>query len=98
MNYSGAGVGLRGGTFTYSGDAITRFRADGLRFVRDVSVDGTVRWNRDTGRVRAVLQVDGPRGRDGTLTVTWNDWRPDAQARVVGTLGGRAVELTTQAP
>ncbi len=98
INYSGGGVGLRGGTFTYTGDDITRFRADGLKFVRDVAVDGAVRWNRDTGRIRAVLDVDGPGGRDGTLTITWNDWRPDALATVVGALGGRAVELTIQAP
>jgi pimeloyl-ACP methyl ester carboxylesterase len=98
VNYSAAGVGLRGGTFTYTGDDLTKFRLHDLKFVRDVAVDGTVRWNRTNGHVRAVLEVDGPGGRDGTLTVTWNDWTTDAVATVTGELGGRAVHLRTQAP
>ena len=98
VNYTAAGVGLRGGTFTYTGDDITRFRAHGLKFVRDVAVSGKVRWNRDNGHVRAVLSVDGPGVRDGTLTLTWNDWTNDARATVTGTLGGHPVSLRTQAP
>ena len=98
INYTGAGVGLRGGTFTYTGDDLTKFKLHGLKFVRDVSVDGTVRWSRTTGHVRAVLDVDGPGGRDGTLTITWDDWTKDALATVTGSLGGHPVHLRPQAP
>ncbi len=97
-NYSGAGVGLRGGTFRYSGSDVVDFRLRGLEFVRDVAVTGTLTWNRDNGRMRARVLVDGPSSRDGRLTLQWNDWAPSARATVVGRLDGRPVDLSTPAP
>lgn len=98
-NYSGHGVGLRGGTFRYSGKAgVVTFTLEDLGFVRDVRVTGDVRWDRNSGRVRADLTVDGPGRRDGRLAARWNDWRDDAQARVSGRIGGRPVHLRTDAP
>lgn len=99
VNYSGSGVGLSGGDFSYSGGAgRVVFRLQELAFVRDVAVSGRVVWNRDTGRVHAELEVDGPRRRDGSLRASWNDWETDALARVRGKIGGREVSLTTPAP
>jgi pimeloyl-ACP methyl ester carboxylesterase len=98
VNYSGKGVGLAGGTFRYSGSDKVVFRLDELAFVRDVAVSGRVVWNRDNGRIHAVLDVDGPAGRDGALTARWNDWEPAAVATVHGELGGREVKLKTSAP
>ena len=97
-NYSGSGVGLRGGTFRYSGSDVVDFRLRRLEFVRDVAVTGTLTWNRDNGSMRAHVHVDGPRRRDGRLTLRWNDWAPSAQATVVGRLGGEDVGLSTPAP
>lgn len=59
-NYSGHGVGLRGGTFRYSGSAVVRFRLDGVRLVDDLAVSGPVVWDRyagtlDTSRLRSSL-------------------------------------------
>ena len=98
VNYSGDGKGLRGGSFAYTGDDVVAFRLSRLAFARDVEVSGPLRWDRDTGALRAVLVVDGPGGRDGRLTVSWNDWRPAAKATVRGSLGGRPVRLVTPAP
>ncbi len=45
-NYSGHGVGLRGGTWTYTGGRTVRFRLDGVRLVRDLAVSGRAVWDR----------------------------------------------------
>ena len=50
-NYSGHGVGLRGGTFRYSGSSVVRFRLDGVRLVDDLAVSGRVVWDRYAGTV-----------------------------------------------
>ncbi len=98
-NYSGHGVGLRGGTFRYSGHAgVVTFTLRNLAFVRDVRVTGEVQWDRNSGRVQADLAVDGPGRRDGRLAARWNDWQDDAQAKVSGRIGRRPVELRTDAP
>jgi pimeloyl-ACP methyl ester carboxylesterase len=99
VNYSGSGVGLAGGTFSYRrADGAVRFTLDDLAFVRDVSVTGVLTWDRSNGQVRAELAVDGPRRHDGRLRMRWNDWRTDAQARVRGSIGGTPVDVTTRAP
>ena len=99
-NYSGEGVGLRGGTFEYKGNGsgVVTFTMRRVAFVRDVAVTGTLRWNRKTGSMRTVIQVNGPAGHDGRLTAHWNDWSPAAEASVTGRIGGRPVKLSTPAP
>jgi pimeloyl-ACP methyl ester carboxylesterase len=97
VNYSGKGVGLGGGTFKYSGRPVT-FELKDLGFVRDVRVTGRVVWDRDTGNVRAVLDVDGPGTQDGKLTARWNDWERAAKATVTGKIDGRPIDLSTPAP
>jgi hypothetical protein len=59
LNYGGTGRGLRGGSWRWSGDRVTRFRFDGARFARDVRVDGRATWRLGTGAVRADLTVRG---------------------------------------
>lgn len=53
------GVGLRGGTFrargAYLSNETVTLRLAGVRFCADVSVSGTVRWQRTSGRVRAAI-------------------------------------------
>jgi len=52
-NYSGHGVGLRGGTWRYTGGDVVRFRLRGVRLVDDLAVSGRVVWDRYAGRVTA---------------------------------------------
>jgi hypothetical protein len=98
VNYSGYGVGLRGGTFTFKGGPPITFTLRNLAFVKDVSVTGKVIWNRNNGKIRVNVAVDGPGRRDGRLAMRWNDWSSDAQASVTGRIGGRPVALVTRAP
>lgn len=92
------GVGLRGGTFTTTGDPRVRFRLRGVRWVTDVAVDGTIAWQRDTGAVAATLTATGSGATRAHLTITWNDWHPLAQATVTGDVDGRLVALAVPAP
>jgi hypothetical protein len=48
-NYSGHGVGLRGGTWRYTGGDVVRFRLHGVRLVSDLAVSGRVVWHRYAG-------------------------------------------------
>ena len=57
-NYSGHGVGLRGGTFRYSGSSVVKFRLDGVRLsVDDLAVSGRVVWDRYAGAVTRDVTV-----------------------------------------
>lgn len=96
-NYDGTGRGLRGGRFSYTGDALTKFRLKDLRFVDDVAVSGTVSWNRTTGRIDADVTAKGPAGESASLHLRWNDWDNHAQARVNGAIGGRPIDLVLPA-
>lgn len=50
-SYSGLGVGLRGGSFRYTGSAVVRFRLDKVRLVEDLAVSGRVVWDRYVEKV-----------------------------------------------
>jgi pimeloyl-ACP methyl ester carboxylesterase len=99
VNYSGSDVGLRGGSFriAQSGNEVT-FTLDGDRWVEDLAVSGTVTWESVVpGRTSAALSFVAPGGA-GTLDVRWSALAPDAQASVVGSIGGRAIVATMPAP
>lgn len=96
-NYSGRGVGLRGGRWTYSGDRVVRFRLHDVRLVRDLTVSGRVRWDRYHKRVDVVLHVRGPR-HSGVLRGHWDTRARDAQAILVGRFAGESVRLRFVAP
>jgi hypothetical protein len=84
--YSGVdrGPGLRGGRFTARGDAYT---LRDIRFVSDVPVNGTGRWDASTGGARVDLTVGTVK-----LTAEWTQLTPLATVRI-----GDAV-LSTPAP
>jgi pimeloyl-ACP methyl ester carboxylesterase len=94
------GVGLRGGTFRTRGGSFTserpvvRWRLSDVRWVEDVRVSGSMRWVRDTGAVRASLDVRGPGAAPGRVRLRWNDWRHTATAHASGTLGGERVRFS----
>jgi TAP-like protein len=98
VNYDGTSVGLRGGTWSYSGDGPIVFRLRDVRFVPGVAVSGTARWFRRTGRVRAEVSVRGPRGLTGSVRIGWSAHAQLGQARLRGRIGGRLLRATMLAP
>jgi pimeloyl-ACP methyl ester carboxylesterase len=94
LNYGGRDRGLRGGTWSWSGDRLTRFAFHGARFTRDVPVHGRARWRLGSGAVAAQLTLPG-RGR---LRAHWNLRRPLAVATLTGRLDGHRLQATLPAP
>jgi len=92
------GVGLRGGTFTTWGDPEVRFRLRQVEWVDDLEVNGKVTWQRDTGAIAAKLVGRRADGTVARLTMTWNDWEPQARARIEGKVARRPISLTVPAP
>jgi pimeloyl-ACP methyl ester carboxylesterase len=97
-NYSGQGVGLRGGTFHTRGYSDVFFRLKGIRWVDDVTLDGHAEWDRTTGLIHATVSVSGAGAARGTLRMSWYDWDQRPQAEVRGTLDGRRVSYSFLAP
>lgn len=54
-----AGLGLRGGDWSYRGWPATSIELHDVRLFADLAVSGSARWNAETGRVRAELVVGG---------------------------------------
>ncbi|HEY3764576.1 MAG TPA: alpha/beta fold hydrolase [Gaiellales bacterium] len=96
-NVAGSGVGLRGGTWSYSGGNVTTFVLHGVAFVPGVPVTGTVQWNYTTGRVRAavVARVGNTVER---LHMAWSLQVRAARARIDGSASGRPLRLRMLAP
>jgi pimeloyl-ACP methyl ester carboxylesterase len=95
-NYSGHGVGLRGGTWTYTGDPVA-FRLSGVRLARGLAVSGRARWDRYAETMTVRLRVT-THGRTGRLRGTWDTRRPQARAVLTGTLDGRRFVVDVPAP
>jgi len=99
VNYAGHGGGLRGGTFSFAATADGyRYQLDGIRWTEDTTVDGTMTWDGGTGAVVAELDVGGPGGTDGRVTVRWNAAATPGAATIVGRVAGRALHAETPAP
>jgi pimeloyl-ACP methyl ester carboxylesterase len=96
-NYSGGSHGLRGGTWTYSGDRTTVFHLRSVRYTRDLAVSGTATWKRYARTMKVDLQVSG-HGRHGRLVGRWDTRREGARATMRGTFAGHAVRVTFRAP
>jgi hypothetical protein len=94
--YGTEGRGLRGGSFITTGLDDVRFRMQGLRWVRDLNVSGTVRWDRTTGDVRATVTFSG--AAEGSLGIRWNEWEHHAEAVAAGSIDGTRVRLELPAP
>jgi hypothetical protein len=98
VNYDGTSVGLRGGRWSYSGDAVVRFRLTNVRFVPGVRVSGTARWRTRGGSgITARVEVRGPDGSSGAFRIAWPRTR-DATATIEGEVGGRQLRATMPAP
>ena len=82
--YSGVahGPGLRGGTFTTTGDTVVRFALHGVRFVGDAAVDGTGTWRTAAGTVDGDLTVRPASGPPVRVQLHWTQAGAAATARV----------------
>jgi pimeloyl-ACP methyl ester carboxylesterase len=99
VNYSGHDVGLRGGSFTFTDSgSITNFMLDGLEWVEDLAVSGTIQWDVETPSPVVAQLTFETAGGAGALTVSWYDLQPQAQATISGTIGGRIIAASMQAP
>ena len=96
--FSGEGVGLRGGTFTSTGDPDVKLRLVKFEWVDDVRITGTVRWDRTTGEVVARLSVAGSSTQHGDVVIRWNELRPGPVATIGGRIGGRNIVATMPTP
>lgn len=63
-NYAGSGVGLHGGTFSYTGYQVVKFKLKNYSLIRGQRVTGTVVWNRvkRTARIDVTVRGRGPNG------------------------------------
>ncbi len=96
-NYSGDGVGLHGGTWSYGGYATVRFRLRDVELVPGQRVSGTATWDRSAQRVTVDLTVRGI-GPDARLRGRWHTREQGAVAVLRGRVGGTAAEVTFSAP
>lgn len=109
QTYASNGGGLRGGTWTTSGDRVVKFQLTRLRYVPDLALSGTVTWNRfahTVGIHLTVTETDAA-GRaidavassvNGSIYGSWNTQAAGAVAQLHGTLGGQRVDLSFPAP
>ena len=92
----GHGVGLRGGTWTYTGDRTVKFRLHGVRMVDDLAVSGHAVWKRYGEVANVDLRVAGR--RPAGSTGSWDTRRVGATAVLTGRLDGNRVRLRLPAP
>ena len=100
VNYSGTGVGLRGGTFTYTSMGnLTLFSLDHMKWTNDVEVSGSFTWDYyKPGAVIAQLTLTGDSVTAGALQIQFNSREPLAQASITGQIDGRSIVATMYAP
>ena len=99
------GSGLYGGKFTMTSTAglpftsrVWSLKLNQTKWTTDVEVTGTASVPRAAGTASASLAIGGTGTAKGQLSVTWATRAPQAQARITGTIGGRAIDLTRPAP
>ncbi len=96
-NYTGTGVGLHGGRWSYSGDETVSFRLHRIALVPGVSVSGRARWDRTHHRMTVHLRLSGA-GPHGRLHGHWDTSRAHARAVLSGRVGGSGVRVGLPAP
>ena len=95
-NYSGSGVGLHGGTFSYNGYNVVKLRLNRYRLLEGLAVSGLATWDRDRKRMTVKLSLDG--AVHGRLRGGWHTRAVGAEARLSGVVDGQRVRLTFRAP
>jgi pimeloyl-ACP methyl ester carboxylesterase len=99
VSFGGSGAGLRGGAWSLERfDTGYAFALDRVRWTEDLAVSGTIEWDQSTGLVNAMLDLAGPDGATGTLSLFWNDRDTDAIATIEGRIGEARVRAGRIAP
>ena len=106
-NYSGVGVGLYGGTFSYTGDRSITFHLHHVKLQRNLEVSGSFHWKPYAHTLLCHLSllrlsasghpVPGSPA-SGIINGHWNTRRLDAAATLTGQLGGRTLNASMLAP
>ena len=96
-NYSGHGVGLHGGTWSYTGYATVRFRLRDVELIPGHRVSGTSTWDRTAQLMVVDLTVRGS-GPDARLRGRWDTREAGADGVLRGTIAGRPAEVIFPAP
>ncbi|MBV8531152.1 MAG: alpha/beta fold hydrolase [Candidatus Eremiobacteraeota bacterium] len=92
-----AGSGLRGGTYSATPrNAATRATLTGIRWTKDLAVDGVARFDARTNAVQAHLTLSG--GAAGWVDAGWAATGSNAIAQLRGTIGGHVMRATMPAP
>jgi pimeloyl-ACP methyl ester carboxylesterase len=92
-NYSGHGVGLRGGTFRYAGYNHVHFRLSGYRLLPGLPVSGAAVWDRLAETMTVSLDLPS-----GHLDGHWDTRSRHARAVLSGHLRDHPVRLSFPAP
>jgi pimeloyl-ACP methyl ester carboxylesterase len=89
--YSGVdhGPGLRGGSFTTTGDSPIQLKLSGIRFVGDAPASGSGHWAPGTGNLSGRLAVTTPAGAKVNVSLSWSQRSTAARA----TIGGAVLTL-----
>jgi hypothetical protein len=90
-NYDGSGVGLHGGTFSYTGNDVVKLRLKRYRLFADLAVSGNATWDRDRERVRVHLTLSG--AERGRLHGGWDTRAVGAKVAMSGAIGGLPVYI-----
>jgi pimeloyl-ACP methyl ester carboxylesterase len=99
QGYAHRGVGLQGGEFRYrvTGHAyrtpVVHWRLTNVRWVEDVAISGTMRWNRRNGTITADVTLSGSGTSSGSLHLAWNDLHRQALASARGMIGGQRINV-----
>ena len=94
VNFDGSGVGLRSGSWSYTGTDIALFRLRGASFVPDVAISGSARWDVYGGQVTATVTVNG----GAHLHLRWSLHKQHELSTITGKVGERTVRATILAP
>lgn len=98
-NSTGQGTGLRGGSFRVVRDAAAAHATlDQVRWTDDLAVSGTIDRPAHVGEVRANLELTGPDGASGRLTIRWEEGIARPSASIAGEFDGAAVVARQPAP
>ena len=97
VNYDGTSVGLRGGTWSYTGGDLTAFHLHKAQWLPGLRVSGQVRWRYSTGAVAVNVTTAGY-GAHEHLVMRWSLATPYGQARIRGSAGGHTLAAHMLAP
>jgi len=91
-------MGLRGGSWSSSGNTTLAFTFTNVQWVSDATVSGTATWNTKSGAVLGSLTVTYGSGETETVTVKWNTEATLADAQIEGMAGGKTIAATVAVP